>query len=116
MLASSLCLIPLLLCVQVLNCCPNFVRDRQRGSERASASAFASMAELCHICSLCNDSAIDFNESRQSYEKVGEATEAALICLVEKSNFYQLDRSRLSPKELCALRLSSPLRRAHTSE
>ena len=109
MLATFLCLIPLLLCVQVLNCFANYVRDRSRSGERASASAFASMAELCHICSLCNDSAIDFNESRQTYEKVGEATEAALICLVEKANFYQLDKSRLSPKELCALRLFSPL-------
>lgn len=76
--------------------------DRYLNGERVSAESLGSLVELCHICSLCNDSAIDFNESRQTYEKVGEATEAALICLVEKANVYQLDKSRLTPKELCA--------------
>ena len=79
-------------------------RDSFRGGERVSASTFASMVELCHICSLCNDSAIDFNESRKAYEKVGEATEAALTCLVERANVYQLDKSSLTSKELCASR------------
>ena len=44
------------------------------------------LEELAQICSMCNDSAIDYNESKQVYEKVGEAMDTALTVLVEKLN------------------------------
>uniref|UniRef100_A0A8C4IQC2 Calcium-transporting ATPase n=1 Tax=Dicentrarchus labrax TaxID=13489 RepID=A0A8C4IQC2_DICLA len=46
------------------------------------------LVELATICALCNDSSLDYNESKGIYEKVGEATETALCCLVEKMNCY----------------------------
>jgi hypothetical protein len=30
--------------------------------------------ELATVCAMCNDSALDFNETKKVYEKVGEAT------------------------------------------
>lgn len=44
--------------------------------------------------------AIDYNEAKQQYEKVGEATETALTCLVEKMNVYAVEKSHLGKKEL----------------
>lgn len=55
---------------------------------------------MANICAMCNDSAIDYNESKGVYEKVGEATETALACLVEKMNVYNTDKAGLSKKEL----------------
>ena len=42
---------------------------------------------------MCNDSAIDFNEYKNAFEKVGEATETALIVLAEKVNPYSVSKS-----------------------
>merc|ERR1712193_523073 len=41
----------------------------------------------------CNDSAIDFNDYKNAFEKVGEATETALIVLAEKINPYAVSKS-----------------------
>ncbi|XP_068124608.1 sarcoplasmic/endoplasmic reticulum calcium ATPase 3 [Hyperolius riggenbachi] len=57
------------------------------------------LVELASICALCNDSSLDFNESKGVYEKVGEATETALTCLVEKMNVFNTDLSKLSKVE-----------------
>uniref|UniRef100_A0A8C1TAT4 Calcium-transporting ATPase n=1 Tax=Cyprinus carpio TaxID=7962 RepID=A0A8C1TAT4_CYPCA len=54
------------------------------------------LVELATICSLCNDSSLDYNEAKGVYEKVGEATETALTTLVEKMNVFKTDLSRLS--------------------
>uniref|UniRef100_A0AAY3ZWW0 Calcium-transporting ATPase n=1 Tax=Denticeps clupeoides TaxID=299321 RepID=A0AAY3ZWW0_9TELE len=54
------------------------------------------LVELATICALCNDSSLDFNESKGIYEKVGEATETALCCLVEKMNVFNTSVSSLS--------------------
>ncbi|XP_034279248.1 sarcoplasmic/endoplasmic reticulum calcium ATPase 1 isoform X2 [Pantherophis guttatus] len=54
------------------------------------------LVELATICALCNDSSLDFNESKGVYEKVGEATETALTCLVEKMNVFNTDVRNLS--------------------
>ncbi|MBN3311762.1 AT2A2 ATPase, partial [Atractosteus spatula] len=62
-------------------------------------SQYDGLVELASICSLCNDSSLYFNESKGVYEKVGEATEAALCCLVEKMNVFNTDLSGLSPAE-----------------
>ncbi|KAJ3043856.1 hypothetical protein HK097_001628 [Rhizophlyctis rosea] len=40
--------------------------------------------ELAHICATCNDSKIIFDETTDSFQKIGEPTEAALKSLAEK--------------------------------
>ncbi|XP_015263490.1 PREDICTED: sarcoplasmic/endoplasmic reticulum calcium ATPase 3 [Gekko japonicus] len=57
------------------------------------------LVELATICALCNDSSLDYNESKKVYEKVGEATETALTCLVEKMNVFNTDLDQLSKVE-----------------
>ncbi|MGH0161248.1 UNVERIFIED_CONTAM: hypothetical protein FKN15_060736 [Acipenser sinensis] len=57
------------------------------------------LVELATICALCNDSSLDFNESKGIYEKVGEATETALTTLVEKMNVFKTDVRHLSKVE-----------------
>ncbi|KAL0979539.1 hypothetical protein UPYG_G00186340 [Umbra pygmaea] len=55
------------------------------------SSAYDGLVEIATICALCNDSSLDFNEAKGVYEKVGEATETALTCLVEKMNVFDTD-------------------------
>uniref|UniRef100_A0A8C8EQ66 Calcium-transporting ATPase n=1 Tax=Oncorhynchus tshawytscha TaxID=74940 RepID=A0A8C8EQ66_ONCTS len=55
------------------------------------SSAYDGLVEIATICALCNDSSLDFNEAKGVYEKVGEATETALTCLVEKMNAFDTD-------------------------
>ncbi|XP_014904594.1 sarcoplasmic/endoplasmic reticulum calcium ATPase 2 isoform X1 [Poecilia latipinna] len=59
-------------------------------------SQFEALVELATICALCNDSSLDFNEVKGVYEKVGEATETALTCLVEKMNVFDTEVHNLS--------------------
>lgn len=61
---------------------------------------FDALTELATICAMCNDSAVDYNDTKKVYEKVGEATETALIVLVEKMNVYGTPKSGLSPRDL----------------
>uniref|UniRef100_A0A8D3AWN3 Calcium-transporting ATPase n=1 Tax=Scophthalmus maximus TaxID=52904 RepID=A0A8D3AWN3_SCOMX len=60
-------------------------------------SQYEGLVEMASICALCNDSSLDFNEAKGVYEKVGEATETALCCLVEKMNVFDTDLRGLSP-------------------
>ncbi|KAF7710196.1 hypothetical protein HF521_009068 [Silurus meridionalis] len=62
-------------------------------------SQYDALVELATICALCNDSSLDYNESKCVYEKVGEATETALCCLVEKMNVFETDLRSLTPVE-----------------
>uniref|UniRef100_A0A8C7ZRX3 Calcium-transporting ATPase n=1 Tax=Oryzias sinensis TaxID=183150 RepID=A0A8C7ZRX3_9TELE len=57
------------------------------------------LLELATVCSMCNDSSLDYNEAKKVYEKVGEATETALTTLVEKMNVFKTDLSGLSKVE-----------------
>ncbi|XP_068101391.1 sarcoplasmic/endoplasmic reticulum calcium ATPase 2 isoform X1 [Hyperolius riggenbachi] len=103
-----------------MSVCRMFVVDRVEGDNcflnefSATGSTYAPMGEVlkddklvkCHqydglvelatICALCNDSSLDFNEAKGVYEKVGEATETALTCLVEKMNVFDTDLKGLS--------------------
>ena len=77
------------------------------------------MYEVAEICSLCNDSSLEFNESKGVYEKVGEATETALVCLVEKMNMTNVNKSALSQKQLstvCNNRIQSTANKEFTLE
>ncbi|GAA36484.2 Ca2+ transporting ATPase sarcoplasmic/endoplasmic reticulum [Clonorchis sinensis] len=68
--------------------------------QRVESGEYDGLIEIANICAMCNDSAIDYNESKHVYEKVGEATETALCCLVEKMNVYKTSKSGLSKKDL----------------
>ncbi|XP_038645059.1 sarcoplasmic/endoplasmic reticulum calcium ATPase 2 [Scyliorhinus canicula] len=62
-------------------------------------SDYDGLVELATICALCNDSSLDYNETKGVYEKVGEATETALCCLAEKMNVFDTDLKNLSKIE-----------------
>ncbi|XP_036384115.1 sarcoplasmic/endoplasmic reticulum calcium ATPase 2b [Megalops cyprinoides] len=62
-------------------------------------SKYDSLVEMATICALCNDSSLDYNETKGVYEKVGEATETALTCLVEKMNVFDTNVKNLSKIE-----------------
>jgi P-type Ca2+ transporter type 2A len=68
--------------------------------QKVRCSDYEGLVELANICAMCNDSAVDFNEAKGFYEKVGEATETALTVLVEKMNVYNVSKIGLSKKEL----------------
>jgi len=63
--------------------------------QKVKGSDFEILHELGTICIMCNDSAIDFNEFKQCFEKVGEATETALIVLAEKLNPFNVPKTGL---------------------
>ncbi|CAL4119460.1 unnamed protein product [Meganyctiphanes norvegica] len=63
--------------------------------EKIKGSDFEGLQELATISLMCNDSAIDFNEFKNAFEKVGEATETALVVLGEKINPYSMSKSGL---------------------
>jgi len=60
--------------------------------KKCKGSDFLGLEEMSVISVMCNDSAIDFNEYKNAFEKVGEATETALIVLAEKVNPYDADK------------------------
>ncbi|KAJ3605514.1 hypothetical protein NHX12_027560 [Muraenolepis orangiensis] len=62
-------------------------------------SQYDALVELASICALCNDSSLDYNEAKCVFEKVGEATETALTCLVEKMNVFDTELKGLSKIE-----------------
>uniref|UniRef100_A0A3P8VUS1 Calcium-transporting ATPase n=1 Tax=Cynoglossus semilaevis TaxID=244447 RepID=A0A3P8VUS1_CYNSE len=64
--------------------------------KQVRSSQYDALVELATICALCNDSSLDFNEVKGVYEKVGEATETALTCLVEKMNVFDTEVHNLS--------------------
>ncbi|XP_049867434.1 calcium-transporting ATPase sarcoplasmic/endoplasmic reticulum type isoform X2 [Pectinophora gossypiella] len=63
--------------------------------QKVKCSEFDALHEIGTICVMCNDSAIDFNEFKQCFEKVGEATETALIVLAEKMNPFNVSKTGL---------------------
>ncbi|GAB0094884.1 Calcium-transporting ATPase sarcoplasmic/endoplasmic reticulum type [Sergentomyia squamirostris] len=71
------------------------IGDLYLKGSKVKASEFDTLQEIATICVMCNDSAIDFNEFKQAFEKVGEATETALIVLAEKLNPFNVPKSGL---------------------
>lgn len=65
----------------------------------ANTSEHEALHELTTLCVLCNDSSIDFNEYKGVFEKVGEATETALVVLAEKLNPFKYARNSLSKRD-----------------
>uniref|UniRef100_A0AAR2KX65 Calcium-transporting ATPase n=1 Tax=Pygocentrus nattereri TaxID=42514 RepID=A0AAR2KX65_PYGNA len=70
-----------------------------KGIKPVQCGDYDGLLELATICSMCNDSSLDYNEAKGVYEKVGEATETALTTLVEKMNVFKTDLSGLSKVE-----------------
>lgn len=68
------------------------IGDLFHSGSKAKATDYPALEEIGTIAVMCNDSAIDFNDYKQAFEKVGEATEAALIVLAEKINPYAVDK------------------------
>ncbi|GFR95054.1 calcium-transporting ATPase sarcoplasmic/endoplasmic reticulum type [Elysia marginata] len=64
------------------------------------ACDYPGLEEMVTICAMCNDSSVDYNDAKDQYEKVGEATETALTVFVEKLNFYNTDKAGLNKREL----------------
>jgi P-type Ca2+ transporter type 2A len=79
------------------------VGDFTKNGQPVKCHEYPGLMEVANICSLCNDSSLDYNETRQLYEKVGEATETALVCLVEKMNVFNANKRDISRKELSML-------------
>lgn len=75
------------------------VGDVLQNGQRIDCSKKDGLIELSTIAALCNDSSLDYNETKKVYEKVGEATETALTVLVEKMNVYNTNKSMLSPQD-----------------
>ncbi|XP_058868459.1 sarcoplasmic/endoplasmic reticulum calcium ATPase 1 isoform X2 [Acipenser ruthenus] len=73
--------------------------DVTKNDKQIQSGQYDGLVELATICALCNDSSLDYNESKGIYEKVGEATETALCCLVEKMNVFNTDVRSLSKVE-----------------
>lgn len=73
--------------------------DLYLNGKKVKASDIEGLEEMMTICSMCNDSSVDFNDAKDQYEKVGEATETALSVLVEKCNYYNTDKSGLNKRE-----------------
>ncbi|KAL5288296.1 ATP2A2 family protein [Megaselia abdita] len=71
------------------------IGDLFLNGQKVKAADFDTLQELATICIMCNDSAIDFNEFKNCFEKVGEATETALIVLAEKLNPFSVNKSGL---------------------
>uniref|UniRef100_A0A674AMZ5 Calcium-transporting ATPase n=1 Tax=Salmo trutta TaxID=8032 RepID=A0A674AMZ5_SALTR len=70
-----------------------------KGDKVVQCGDYDGLLELATVCSMCNDSSLDYNEVKGVYEKVGEATETALTTLVEKMNVFKTDMSGLSKVE-----------------
>uniref|UniRef100_A0A4W5K1U4 Calcium-transporting ATPase n=1 Tax=Hucho hucho TaxID=62062 RepID=A0A4W5K1U4_9TELE len=70
-----------------------------KGDKVVQCGDYDGLLELATVCSMCNDSSLDYNEAKGVYEKVGEATETALTTLVEKMNVFKTDMSCLSKVE-----------------
>lgn len=60
---------------------------------------YDALEELTTLCVLCNDSSIDYNEYKGVFEKVGEATETALVVLAEKLNPQKFARTSSSRRD-----------------
>merc|ERR1712142_399322 len=69
------------------------VGDIFNHGKKVKGADFVALEEMATISMMCNDSAIDFNDFKQIFEKVGEATETALVTLAEKINPYGVSKT-----------------------
>merc|ERR1711881_586476 len=67
--------------------------DIFHNGRKVEGTDFVGLEEMATVSIMCNDSALDYNEFKNLFEKVGEATETALITLGEKINPYSVAKS-----------------------
>lgn len=70
-----------------------------KSGKPVNTAQYDALHELTTQCVLCNDSSIDFNEYKGVFEKVGEATETALVVLAEKLNPFKYVRTATSKRD-----------------
>jgi len=87
----------------------------QKDGAKIDSAQNSGLVELAHIAALCNDSALDFNESKRVFEKVGEATETALVVLAEKMNVVGVNKAGLSKKEIATC-VSAAMKKSFSKE
>ena len=69
------------------------IGDLFQSGRKVNGADFVALEEISTISIMCNDSAIDFNDYKNAFEKVGEATETALIVLAEKINPFAVSKT-----------------------
>ena len=69
------------------------VGDIFQGGKKIKGADVTALEEIATISMMCNDSALDYNEFKNIFEKVGEATETALVTLAEKINPYAVSKT-----------------------
>jgi len=94
------------------------IGDLFQAGRKVKGGDFVILEELSTIAVMCNDSAIDFNEFKNIFEKVGEATETALITLAEKINPYAMAKTggRLESAKVVRKDMESKWRKDFTLE
>merc|ERR1712112_761532 len=94
------------------------IGDIFNSGKKIKGADFVALEEMATISIMCNDSALDFNDFKNIFEKVGEATEAALITLGEKINPYSVSKSggRLESAKAVGKDLESKWKKDYTLE
>jgi len=94
------------------------IGDIFNSGKKIKGADFVALEEMATISIMCNDSALDFNDFKNIFEKVGEATEAALITLGEKINPYSVSKSgsRLESAKAVRKDLESKWKKDYTLE
>merc|ERR1712223_625427 len=94
------------------------IGDIFNGGKKVKGADFVALEEMATVSIMCNDSALDFNDFKNIFEKVGEATETALITLGEKINPYSVTKSggRLESAKAVRKDLESKWKKDYTLE
>merc|ERR1712158_165198 len=94
------------------------IGDIFNAGKKVKGADFVALEEMATISIMCNDSALDFNDFKNIFEKVGEATEAAPITLGEKINPYSVTKSgsRLESAKCVRKDLESKWKKDYTLE
>uniref|UniRef100_H2ZGA6 Calcium-transporting ATPase n=1 Tax=Ciona savignyi TaxID=51511 RepID=H2ZGA6_CIOSA len=95
------------------------IGEVMKNGDTIKSSDYDALIELSTICALCNDSSLDYNESKGIYEKVGEATETALTVLCEKMNVFNTKVASMTKSErsvACNTVIKSMMKKEFTLE
>merc|ERR1712165_67330 len=94
------------------------IGDIFNNGKKVKGADFVALEEMATVSIMCNDSALDFNDFKNIFEKVGEATETALIVLGEKINPYSVTKSggRLESAKAVRKDLESKWKKDYTLE
>ena len=88
--------------------------DRTLGGQPARPHENKAVVELATVCSLCNESSVEY--ANGTFSKIGEPTETAMIVLVEKLNVLNTPSlNSLSPEQR-ALACNRALREKNKKE